>query len=77
MSTHAPLEASVPDRPVPTGGVTPKLYSVGQTALALGVSARTVWRLIGQGELTKVNVGRAVRVSAASIDNFIKRGGAA
>jgi excisionase family DNA binding protein len=37
---------------------------------------RTVWRLISAGEVNAVRVGRAVRVTRASIQAFIDRGGA-
>ncbi len=51
------------------------LLTVPETAAMLGVSDRTVWRLIGQGELALVRCNRAARVTAESIERFIDRGG--
>ncbi|MBX3403607.1 MAG: helix-turn-helix domain-containing protein [Phycisphaeraceae bacterium] len=53
-----------------------RLHSVRQTADALATSQRTIWRLLGQGELEKVQVGRSVRITSESLDAFIARGGA-
>lgn len=55
----------------------PKLLSVPQTGTVLGVGARSVWRLIGEGQLPKVRVGRSVRIPVEAIDEFIRRGGTA
>lgn len=53
-----------------------QLLSVRQAAEALATSERTIWRLLGQGELTKVQVGRSVRITRGSVTAFIARGGA-
>ncbi len=40
----------------------PKLVSVAQAALALGSSQKTVRRMVADGRLPSVRVGRSVRV---------------
>lgn len=52
-----------------------KLLTVKQAAESLGVSMRMVWRLIGEAELDRVNVGRCCRVPLASLEAFIAKGG--
>jgi excisionase family DNA binding protein len=59
-----------------TGNEQHQLLTVQQAAAALATSQRTIWRLIGQGELIKVQVGRSVRITQASISAFVARGGA-
>ena len=54
----------------------PSLLKVPQVADALSVSTRSVWRLIAQGALTQVRVGKCVRVSSTSLAAFIATGGA-
>lgn len=53
------------------------VYKVRESASKLDVSVRTVYRLIRLGELKIVKVGRSTRVTARSIDEFIKKGGTA
>ena len=42
----------------------------------LVISKRQVWRLLASGDLDKFAVGRAARVTRASIERLIARGGA-
>jgi excisionase family DNA binding protein len=51
----------------------PKLLRINEAAHDLAVSQRTIWRLIAAGELEAVNIGRAVRVTRASLDAFCER----
>ncbi len=51
------------------------LWTIRETADALRVSPRTVWRLVASGELKSTRLGRCVRVVAASVDDLIHRGG--
>lgn len=53
------------------------VYKVRESAIKLDVSVRTVYRLIRLGELKIVKLGRSTRVTARSIDEFIKKGGTA
>ena len=64
----------MPLDPRPT--VQPRAASVPNTAIQTGFSTRSIWRLIALRELDVVRCGRAVRVTQASIDRFIARGGA-
>jgi excisionase family DNA binding protein len=52
-----------------------RLLNVEETAQALGISVRMVWRLIARGELARVSIGRCCRISAWSLEDFIARGG--
>lgn len=51
------------------------VLTVAQAATQLMLSQRTVWRLIGLGELKTVRCGRSVRITVASFDEFVLRGG--
>ena len=51
------------------------VLTVPQAAKAVAASPRSIWRLISLGELQSVRIGRAVRVTVASIEAFIERGG--
>jgi len=54
----------------------PRLWTVPQTATALGVSGRSVYRLIGLGKLDIKKIGRSTRVIASSVDRFVNGGAA-
>lgn len=49
------------------------LYSVRQVANQLGVHPETIRRLIHDGRLEAVRVGRVLRVQADAIDVFLAR----
>jgi len=51
--------------------------TIGDTARRLAVSPTTVRRLLERGELTRIDLGRAVRVLSRSVDEFAERGGVA
>ena len=57
------------------GTVGRRLLTVPEAAATLNVSVRTCWRLIAAGELERVNIGRCARVTAASVEQLIARGG--
>jgi excisionase family DNA binding protein len=50
-----------------------RLYSVREVANRLGVHPETVRRLIHDGRLEAVRVGRVLRVDAAAVDEFVAR----
>ena len=50
-----------------------RLYSVRQVADQLGVHPETVRRLIHDGRLDAVRVGRVLRVHRAAVDGFLAR----
>lgn len=60
-----------------TGGIAParRAWTIAETAIALGVSERTIWRQVGLGNLEVVKLGRATRVLVASVDRLVKAGG--
>lgn len=65
-------------RKADTGGrVARRLYTVTETADALNIGRRTVWRLLAARQLPSVRLGRSVRVPADAIDALIQRGGSA
>lgn len=73
-----PPEASTLPPPTPHPIKLPAaLYTVQETAYYLRCSTRTVWRLLSMAALTRVSLGRAVRITRASIERFIEAGGAA
>jgi len=49
------------------------LISVRDVANQLGVHPETVWRLIHDGLLDAVRVGRVLRVHRAAVDGFLAR----
>ncbi|MPY92955.1 MAG: helix-turn-helix domain-containing protein [Acidimicrobiia bacterium] len=60
---------------VHTGHV-PLAHNYERAAARLGVSARTVRRLVVSGELPTVRIGRSVRITEADLQRFIDtRGG--
>lgn len=53
-----------------------KLLRPRDVAELLGVSTRTVQRLLRRGVLVEVRIGRATRVKADSVQAFVDAGGA-
>lgn len=51
----------------------PLALTLDAAAKALSVSPRTIRRLLDAGELGRIKIGRAVRVSAASISAYVER----
>jgi excisionase family DNA binding protein len=49
------------------------LYTVRQVADQLGVHPETIRRLIHDGRLDAVRVGRLLRVGGSSLDGFLAR----
>lgn len=54
----------------------PPVLTIADAAAMLVISKRQVWRLLASGDLDKFAVGRAARVTRASIERLIARGGA-
>ncbi len=52
-----------------TGGVA--LLTVAEVASAMRVSTMTVYRLIKQGSLPAVRVGRSYRVRSSEVDRYL------
>ena len=51
--------------------VAQRLASIPAAATSLGVSARTLWRILRDGELPCVRIGGRTMVSVADLDAFI------
>ena len=49
------------------------LYSVRQVAALLGVHPETIRRLIHDGRMDAVRIGRVLRVEAHEVDAFVAR----
>lgn len=61
MSLASPSEPSVP-----------RMINVREVATILGVSTRSVWRLVARGELTKpIRIGRSARWRIRDIEAWI------
>lgn len=52
-----------------------RLFTLPQAARDLNCSIRTLWRLASRKQLDIVRLGRAVRITKASIDELIRCGG--
>lgn len=51
------------------------LLTLHETAITLGVSVRTVRRLIDRGHLARVKIGKSVRISRDVLQALIEYGG--
>jgi excisionase family DNA binding protein len=54
--------------------MTKKLYRVPEVADMLSVSSKLIWKMVAMRELEVVRLGRAVRISAHSVDDCLARG---
>lgn len=57
----------------PTPGMVEKLLTYKQAGELLGVTERTVWTLVADGELPAVRFGRSVRIDPADLRAYIDR----
>lgn len=48
------------------------LFKVAEAAAILGVGKITIYRLIWQGAITPVYVGRAVRIPRTELERFVR-----
>ena len=56
------------NKPAPTR----RLLSVDDIATAMGISAKTVRRMIARGELVSHRIGKLIRVSEEDLATFLK-----
>ena len=54
-------------------GPTPALLSLGDAAQLLGVSRSSLYRMIREGELTRVHVGRSARLTRVSVEAYLAK----
>ena len=66
VAFHADREPRPADQPVPLLAL-----SYRQAADALGVSERTVWQLVRDGQLRAVRIGRSVRIALAELQRYL------
>lgn len=52
-----------------------KLLSPNQAADILGVSVKTIYRMINRGKLTRIKVEASTRISEAEIIAYLKKQG--
>jgi excisionase family DNA binding protein len=57
--------------PVTPPSLTRLTYSIDETAAAMGLSSRSVYRLVWSGELRAVRSGRRVLVRLADIEDYL------
>ncbi|MBN8659056.1 MAG: helix-turn-helix domain-containing protein [Candidatus Obscuribacter phosphatis] len=50
----------------------PKLHSVAEAAEHLGVSLKTMWRLINSRQITFIKINRRVLISTDAMNEFIQ-----
>jgi len=62
-------------RSVGVASVTPVVLTIPEAARRLAVSQLTVRRLMADGALSRVVIGRSVRVVTRSLDELAERGG--
>lgn len=51
------------------------MLTIPDTAALLRVHRATVYRLVASGELARIKIGRAARITEDSLRGFIARGG--
>lgn len=51
----------------------PTLISISEFQQMLGISRSTVYRLMEQGEVGRVRIGRAVRIPRDDVDTYLQR----
>ena len=61
------LTAAGPAAPSPTE----QYYRVSEVADFLQVSPGTIWRLVWDGELRSIRIGKARRVPASAVQEFV------
>ena len=52
--------------------MTPAVYTIAETAALLGVHRNTVAAMLARRELTRVQVGRNIRIPRAEVDALAK-----
>ena len=51
--------------------ISPLLLTIPEAAQVLAVGRTTMYQLIGTGEISLVRIGRSVRVSIATLEDFV------
>jgi len=53
-------------------GTAPEWLSTGEAAARLGITPRTLYRFVDEGQLPAYRFGRVIRLQAADVDRFIE-----
>ncbi|MFP5236988.1 MAG: helix-turn-helix domain-containing protein [Acidobacteriota bacterium] len=54
--------------------VNERKYRVPEAAAALGLSAKTIWNKIGQGDIDVYRIGRSVRIGEGTLRKLLEDG---
>jgi excisionase family DNA binding protein len=57
--------------PTPTSALTRVTYNVEECAAVLGLSSRTVYRLVWSGELRALRSGRRVLIQPGALEDYL------
>lgn len=71
--TQPGIRAAVRETVPKCGDTDQVLLTVSQAAARLGVSRATTYRLIQRGDLDAVHVGKALRVPAKAVNDYVDR----
>lgn len=50
-----------------------KMLTVNEAARNMSVSTKTVYRLMGNGQLRKVKIGRSTRISEDDLNGYLEK----
>jgi excisionase family DNA binding protein len=64
------LDANRESRPSPAA---PLLYHVEDAARLLAIGRTKAYELVSSGDLPSIHIGRSVRVSAAALEDWVRR----
>lgn len=56
----------------PSHAIAPAWFSYKQAVSYTGLSRCTIWRYLEQGEIEFARIGRAVKISKESLDEFMR-----
>jgi excisionase family DNA binding protein len=67
-----PASANLRGKEITMSESLPKLHSVAATAVHLGVSLKTMWRLINSRQISFIKINRRVLISTDAMNEFIQ-----
>lgn len=62
----------MPENPTETTEVSPAWFSYKEAEVWSGLSRTTLWSLVSAGEIKAARVGRAVRISRRSLEDYME-----
>ena len=54
-------------------GCRPLLVTIADAAAILAVGRSSIYRLIGDGDIATIHIGRSVRISTVELEDFVQR----